>query len=341
MLLIDGVKYEEWEPPDEDAFELVVVEHAKDVFGENTQYFNIKKRLESFFGKSRIPDGYVIEFTDPPQWHVVEIELSDHPMDTHIREQVNDFITATQKIITENRQKIIDEIFKAINNNNELRRKIENLNKSQEIYWFLRNLILDKDPCLTIVIERKTDNIEEYLKAALRYNPLNIIEFRTFIQDNVDGSHAHLFSPINPIIDTHATGKNEFLYELREKFITLRPNLKPQKPTNRYFKISTGHSKIHLELLLWGDNGIGIEVHLERDTRIENDKILEKLKQYEKTLESNIGESLVFQSKWEKRWSRIYTYKEKLDSPELKQWAIDTMSKFYDNFKPLLDKIES
>ena len=36
MLLIDGVKYQEWTPPNEDEFERVVKEHAQDIFGENS-----------------------------------------------------------------------------------------------------------------------------------------------------------------------------------------------------------------------------------------------------------------------------------------------------------------
>jgi hypothetical protein len=34
MLLIEGVKYVEWTPTNEDEFEQVVKEHAKDIFGE-------------------------------------------------------------------------------------------------------------------------------------------------------------------------------------------------------------------------------------------------------------------------------------------------------------------
>jgi hypothetical protein len=234
MLLIDGVKYDEWIPPDEDGFELVVVEHAKDIFGENAQYFNIKRRLESFFGKTRIPDGYVIEFTNPPKWHVVEIELSNHPLDSHIREQVSDFITATQKIISQNRQKITDEIFHAIDNNKDLRKKIEYTYGTNEIYWFLKNLILDHDPNLTIIIEKKKDTVEEHLKAALRYEPLNIIEFRTFIQDDVDLPHAHLFkslftpnlqpaTPISGDIWVYVTGQKEHNFTIPKEFRELFP----------------------------------------------------------------------------------------------------------------------
>jgi hypothetical protein len=197
MLLIDGVKYEEWTDLREtEDLEPMVVEHSKEIFGDNTEYFDIKKRLESSFGRNRIPDGYVVDFNIPAKWHVVEIELSNHPIDTHIREQVNDFITATQKIISNNRHKIVDEIFNVININHHLRYTIEHFIKSQEIHKFLTDLILYTTPCLTIIIEKKSEVLEEELKASLRYFPMNVIEFKTFRRVGAEVVHTHMFEPL-------------------------------------------------------------------------------------------------------------------------------------------------
>ncbi len=74
--------------------------------------------------------------------------------------------------LSENRQKITDEIFHVINDNNDLHDKIENLYKTKEMYWFLKNLILDKDPNLTIIIESKKDNIEEEKISGYHRNPV-------------------------------------------------------------------------------------------------------------------------------------------------------------------------
>jgi len=195
ILLIDRDKYKEWNPRSEDELEQLVVSHSKDIFGENTEYFNLKKRLESFFGKSRIPDGYVVEFGDNAAWHIVEIEMSNHPLDTHIREQVNDFITATHQVISANRLKIVNEIYNYIYSNQNLLDRIENLVKPKEIHWFLSNLILNKAPSLTVIIEKKTENIEEQLKASLRYSPINVLEFCTYKQTD-EQKHAHLFESL-------------------------------------------------------------------------------------------------------------------------------------------------
>jgi hypothetical protein len=228
MLLIDGVRYEEWKPSSEEEFEQTVIEHASEIFGDNTEYFNLKKRLESSFGKSRIPDGYVVDFNNPANWHIVEIELSNHPIDTHIREQVNDFITATQQIISSNRHKIVDEIFNAINSSHNLRDKIEDLIKSKEIHWFLTDLILYKAPCLTIIIEKKTDNLEDELKASLRYSPMNVLEFRTFGQPDKQ-NHAHVFKPL-----FYSSATSELEIEIKSSNIK-NGHLRIPKSSRRFF----------------------------------------------------------------------------------------------------------
>jgi hypothetical protein len=46
MLLIDGVKYEEWTPATEDEFERIVIEHAKDIFGEEFHISRYKTKIE-------------------------------------------------------------------------------------------------------------------------------------------------------------------------------------------------------------------------------------------------------------------------------------------------------
>ncbi|MBI4267525.1 MAG: hypothetical protein HY662_01925, partial [Chloroflexi bacterium] len=78
MLLIDGVKYEEWTPPNEDELEQIVIKHAQDIFGEDSIYFDKKQKLSSLAGVGSIPDGLVIMFGHALQWHIVEVELASH-----------------------------------------------------------------------------------------------------------------------------------------------------------------------------------------------------------------------------------------------------------------------
>ena len=93
MLLIDGVKYELWAPPNEDEFEQVVKEHTLEIFGEQSMYLDLKQKLKSRSGIGSIPDGYVIILGDSLQWHIIEVELSSHPLHEHIVPQVGRFIS--------------------------------------------------------------------------------------------------------------------------------------------------------------------------------------------------------------------------------------------------------
>jgi hypothetical protein len=79
MLLIEGVRHEEWTPATEDEFERIVIEHAKDIFGEESIYLDIRQKLKSRSGIGSIPDGYVIAFGEQPHWHKEALYLTIEP----------------------------------------------------------------------------------------------------------------------------------------------------------------------------------------------------------------------------------------------------------------------
>ncbi|GAI25088.1 unnamed protein product, partial [marine sediment metagenome] len=112
ILLMDGVTYEEWMPENEDQFETVVKKHAKEIFGEQSVYLDIKTKLKSELGTSSIPDGFVIFFGDSPHWRIVEVELSWHPLHDHIVSQVGRFISGIENTSTQ--KKIVDTIYNEI-----------------------------------------------------------------------------------------------------------------------------------------------------------------------------------------------------------------------------------
>jgi len=73
----------------EKEFESKVVEYSKSIFGNDTVYFDTKKRISK--GEIiAIPDGYLIDFTfeNNPRLYIVENELSSHDVFRHIGEQI-------------------------------------------------------------------------------------------------------------------------------------------------------------------------------------------------------------------------------------------------------------
>ncbi|GAH80906.1 unnamed protein product, partial [marine sediment metagenome] len=156
ILLIDGVTYEVWTPSNEDEFEQVVEEHAKDIFGEESIYLDIKHKLKSKSGIGSIPDGYVIIFGDKPHWHVVEVELSSHPLYEHIVPQVSKFINGIKNPSTQ--KEIVDVLYREINGDEFLKLHLKKGIGTTEIYKFLADL-LSKLPVVTIIIEKHTEQL--------------------------------------------------------------------------------------------------------------------------------------------------------------------------------------
>lgn len=191
-LLIDGVLYKLWTPKDEAALENMVKEHAKDIFGEDSIYFDIKPTLRSQAGIGSKPDGYVIVFGDTPQWYIVEVELSSHPLYEHIVSQMTKFSRAINEPYTQ--KAIVNVMYSEIKNAVFKQALVQNKIGSREIHEFLSSLISSR-PILAIVIEEKTKELEEVCSSL----PLKtkVVEFKTFVREGVGlAVHAHLFEPL-------------------------------------------------------------------------------------------------------------------------------------------------
>ncbi len=201
MLLIDGVRYEEWVPQGphaEDEFEREVKKHTQDIFGEQSIYLDRKQKLKSLSGIGSIPDGYVILLGNEPHWHIVEVELSSHPLHDHIVSQISRFITGIGNPTTQ--REIARAIYDEIVRDGFLKLKLEQAIQSTEIYKFLSDVIAEQ-PILTIIIEKDTPGLREAI-STLAYSQIKVVEFQTFVREGVGLSvHVHLFEPLyEPLI---------------------------------------------------------------------------------------------------------------------------------------------
>ena len=72
----------------EDEFEKKIIEKSKFIFGENSIYIDIKKRIGNKI--LSIPDGYLIDysFKNSPTLFIIENELSNHDPYRHIGSQM-------------------------------------------------------------------------------------------------------------------------------------------------------------------------------------------------------------------------------------------------------------
>jgi hypothetical protein len=131
---------------------------------------------------------------------------------------------------------------------------------------------------------------------------------------------------------------SELLDSLKSKIpTTTRRKALPQS----YLGLPIGYSGIHLEWAFHGKPRGSFEVglHFERTNKDENIKLLNLFKDQESQLKNELGEDITFDSNFGKCWTRIYTLRQGGDiSDELKKWAIETMVKYYETMKPILDK---
>jgi hypothetical protein len=211
MLIIDGVKYRLWTPINEEKeFHPLVKEYSKEIFGQNTIYFDIKTTLKSVSGIGSIPDAYAISLSKPNEWYVIENELSSHSIYDHVVKQLTKFINGLENQNT--RSQIIDILYQAITEDIVLKAKVKKIIDTEDIYHFLTKL-LSLPPRIVIVIDEKKPELEEATQV-LKYHT-DIVEFKTYTRENAPNIRAHLFEPLHgeqPLIRKGKEGSGaEFL----------------------------------------------------------------------------------------------------------------------------------
>jgi len=177
-----------------------VKEHAQDIFGEESIYFDLKKKLVTKAGIGSIPDGYVISLQEEPCWYICEVEFHTHSLYEHIIAQLQKIITAAKTLQSQGvvRDAIYTEIKSAPFKEALIKSKIG----TEDLHHFISNLI-SKPPILVIPIDQKIDGLEEACDG-LPIEKVRIVEFKTFAREGIGlAVHAHLFEPLyRPIIST-------------------------------------------------------------------------------------------------------------------------------------------
>jgi hypothetical protein len=202
LLLIDGVKYQLWTPKDEEKeFHPIIREHAKEIFGENSFYFDVRHTLKTASGIGSIPDAYVISLKERYQWFVVENELASHPVYDHIVKQLTKFINGIEN--QNAKSQILDILYDEINKNPVLKATVRKLIDTEDVYHLLSKLF-SKPPRIVIIIDQKTPEIEEACRV-LKYQT-DIVEFKTYVRENAETVHVHSFEPLYAIEQTHEEG---------------------------------------------------------------------------------------------------------------------------------------
>jgi len=358
QLLIDGVNYDIWTPPKEDDLETLVQEHAQDIFGEQSLYFNIKRKLKSQSGIGSIPDGYVITLGDTAVWHIVEIELSSHDLYQHIVSQVSKFISGIQSPHAQNL--IANAIYDEIGADDLLALRIRKAVSCHDVHKFLSDLV-SQPPILTVIVEEETEQLKEALKA-LSHQQIKVVEFQTYARRDVGiDVHAHLFEPLfTPRIITPAsTGEDDEeadRYTIRYRFWDQllqeakgKTELHAARSPGQYSWIGAGAGKGGLSFNYYirqHDGGIELYIDRGKGSEVENEAIFDQLLSHKDEIEKVFGEPLIWERLEGKRACRISKtfgvggYRDEDKWPEVRKAMIDAMIRFEKALRPFILKLK-
>ncbi len=176
----------------EEDFEKAVIDNCKYVFGKDTIYIDIKRRVgkESSYNKG-VPDGYLIDFTSKkqPQLYFVECELSTHDIYSHISEQLLRFNTVIKTSQNQIRTKLLD----AIKSNSRLEREINNYLKKTPFSNVdeLMNFLIDQKIKIVLVIDEATTDLNDALDV-FKDRP-DVVTMKRYNHDN---EIAYIYEPM-------------------------------------------------------------------------------------------------------------------------------------------------
>lgn len=176
-ILLNNDTYSYFEYPTEKEFEKIIVEKSNHIFGKESIYIDIKKRIGGSI--ITIPDGYLIDFSFQvePRLYIIENELSSHDPYKHIGSQLLKFAISYKASGRKIKSFLLEYL---INNPSSLNQAETGLKKAgyRNIDDFLESIIFEKPVAAIVVIDQSTPELENVLSQLTM--DTDIIEFQTF-----------------------------------------------------------------------------------------------------------------------------------------------------------------
>ncbi len=101
VVILNDEVYRPYSYKREEELEKLAVEHTEKLFGKNTHFFNVKRKIVSKSGIGSTPDGYLVDLASD-KFFIIEVELSSHDIVHHIMNQLSRFKLAMGNSETRN-----------------------------------------------------------------------------------------------------------------------------------------------------------------------------------------------------------------------------------------------
>lgn len=188
----------------ENEFEKLIIQYSKEIFGINSIYIDIKKKI-GVDNILTIPDGYLMDFSfeSDPRLYIIENELAKHDPYKHIGQQLLKFAISYKASGRDIKKFLLSNIFKDESQVKIAKKalKIAGYRNSDEM---LDDLIFEKPVASIVLIDEVTPELEKVLNQ-LAMNT-DIIEFQTYECGN---ETIHKFTPFQQEIRSPPELKGE------------------------------------------------------------------------------------------------------------------------------------
>lgn len=157
-IILRNNEYSLYDFDNEAEFEKAVIENQKYLFGKDSVYIDVKRRIGRDNHRG-IPDAFLIDFYDAkkPQLYIVENEIASHNVYSNITEQIARFGTS----IVSSANQIRNVLINAIDSEPETKKEIEKY-LSQTVFKTVTELMLfltENDIKIVVVINEITDDL--------------------------------------------------------------------------------------------------------------------------------------------------------------------------------------
>ncbi len=178
----DGI-YHLYNYKNENELERMVVEHSCEIFGKDTVYFDLKRKISSKAGFGTIPDGYVIDLKEN-KLYLIEVELISHSLKKHVLPQITNFIMALDNENTV--EKLVCEFHSKLPESKKIdKEKLKTIVNNWGII-----IVIDEvgDPM------KETNPLLEIVNFLSKHGEVKAIPFQTYCKNGtVTDDHVHSF----------------------------------------------------------------------------------------------------------------------------------------------------
>lgn len=165
MIITTDKKFIKASFENESEIENVVISNYEFIFGPSSIYLP-KKLIKTGDGGGTIPDGFAIDL-DSKKWYLVEAELIQHNVWSHIAPQVTKQMIASQQILT--RKTLEDLTVELYQKDETVREKFTELGIKEINIRKLLSEIFEKEPTVGVPIDAVTNDLKDWART-LKYN---------------------------------------------------------------------------------------------------------------------------------------------------------------------------